>query len=300
MVVQAIVQLAIALPTGLLFGLGYGTAIRIGYEQIYPLLFGNQTTPQTVETTLAKMTEMYDVIGGKEANAFGINQGIKEALKAIEADPELIELIKKNSNTDSLNITVTKSGDLLTDSGLVASSSPPSSQGQFDDLKKQIYEEGKNPSSRMRAALDEACASKHGTGSKWSFSVSPTSAWCKLRSGALRELDEVTEQTDEQALIELRQSQGEFKQPTIPKQTDTKRAAGQTQKLERTRLIRRIQFQVNKINGAISTGAAFVPNNYRPLRTGRNRMTSSKMAEVKSVMFSYQQQLVNLISKYKF
>ncbi len=110
MVVSALIQLAIAGPTGILFGLGYGTAIRIGYEQLYPLLFGDKSTPQSVTEVMGKLETTYDAIGGKEAHMFGINQGIKNALKEIEADPELVELIKKNLYLDGQNITVNLSG----------------------------------------------------------------------------------------------------------------------------------------------------------------------------------------------
>ncbi len=110
MVVSALVQLAIAGPTGILFGLGYGTAIRVGYEIVFPALFGNKEIAAGDTKSLDKIEQIYTAIGGLEAHKFGINQGIKNALKEIEADPELVELIKKNLFNDTQNITVNLSG----------------------------------------------------------------------------------------------------------------------------------------------------------------------------------------------
>ncbi len=126
MVVSALVQLAIAGPVGILFGLGYGTAIRVGYEQVYPALFGDKELPKDTDTILKKLETFYTSVGGLEAHKFGINQGIKNALKAIDADPELVALIKKNSELDSQNITVNLSGTSVQTpgSGQLAPSSP--------------------------------------------------------------------------------------------------------------------------------------------------------------------------------
>ncbi len=118
MVVSALVQLAIAGPVGILFGLGYGTAIRVGYEQVYPALFGDKELPKNTETILKKLESFYTSVGGLEAHKFGINQGIKNALKAIDADPELVDLIKKNSSLDSQTITVNLSGTSVQTQGL--------------------------------------------------------------------------------------------------------------------------------------------------------------------------------------
>ncbi len=117
-------QIAAAGPIGALFGLAYGTSIRIGYEIIFPALFADKVTSKDVDATLDKMTTTFTAIGGLEAQKFGINTGIKDALKAINADPELMELIKKNSAYDTLNITVNKSGNLETDQDQ-GSSTPP-------------------------------------------------------------------------------------------------------------------------------------------------------------------------------
>ncbi len=113
MVVSALMQLAIAAPVGALFGAAYGTAIRVGYEIIFPALFGDKNTPQSADTVLAKMDSFYRGVGGLEANAVGINVGIKNALKAMDADPELQELIKKNSNLDTQTIIVNLSGSSI-------------------------------------------------------------------------------------------------------------------------------------------------------------------------------------------
>ncbi len=130
MVVSALVQLAVAGPTGILFGLGYGTAIRIGYEQIYPLLFGDKSTPKTVSEVMGRMETTYDAIGGKEAHMFGINQGIKNALKDLDADTELVELIKKNSVLDSQNIIVNLSGN----------SEKETSEQSLSSLSKKLHD----------------------------------------------------------------------------------------------------------------------------------------------------------------
>ncbi len=112
MVVAALIQLAVAAPIGALFGAAYGTSIRIGYEIIFPALFGDKVLSKDVDATLAKMTTLFTGVGGLEAQNFGINQGIKNALKALDADTELTDLIKKNSNLDTQTITVNLSGNL--------------------------------------------------------------------------------------------------------------------------------------------------------------------------------------------
>ncbi len=110
MVVQALVTLAVAGMTGALFGVAYGTSIRVGYEIIFPALFKNTKVSGNATDTLSAMKTLFTGIGGLEAQNFGINQGVKNALKAMDADEELTELIKKNSQQDSLNITINSSG----------------------------------------------------------------------------------------------------------------------------------------------------------------------------------------------
>ncbi len=110
MVVAALIQLAVAAPIGALFGAAYGTSIRIGYEIIFPALFKDTDMKPGAQGVLDSMEKLFTGIGGLEAQKFGINQGIKNALKAIDADTELTELIKKNSNLDTQVITVNLSG----------------------------------------------------------------------------------------------------------------------------------------------------------------------------------------------
>ncbi len=80
-----IAQVAASPAIGAFFGLAYGTSIRIGYEQIYPALFPaneqGKTTSGNLDTVLVKLNGMYDAIGGKEAHAFGLEQGLNNAMK---------------------------------------------------------------------------------------------------------------------------------------------------------------------------------------------------------------------------
>ncbi len=152
LVVQGLIALALAGPTGGLFGLAYGTAIRVGYEIIYPLLFdqiardikegrdtGEAKLSKNTEIVIGKMNTLYTGMGGLEANAFGVNTGIKNALKQIEDDPELLELIKKNSNLLSQNITVNLSGTgLIDEQGLVVSNPPSAGLSEIEKLKAGI------------------------------------------------------------------------------------------------------------------------------------------------------------------
>ncbi len=77
----AAVQMGMALPTGFLFGVGYGTGVRIGYEQVYPLLFpkGARSTTSELAATMKGMNTVYDAIGGKDASRMGIAVGITNA-----------------------------------------------------------------------------------------------------------------------------------------------------------------------------------------------------------------------------
>ncbi len=98
--VAGLIATLLAPVTGGLFGLAYGTAIRIGYEQIYPALFPKRgpmgLTPQKKEV-IAGLVQMYDIIGGKGAHEFGINVGIQNAMKGIGQEmfksPELNQLV---------------------------------------------------------------------------------------------------------------------------------------------------------------------------------------------------------------
>ncbi len=152
MVVQGLIALALAAPTGGLFGLAYGTAIRVGYEIIYPLLFdkiakdisenkdtGEATLSKQTEIVIGKMNSLYTGIGGLEANAFGINTGIKNAMQSINDDPELMELLKKNSNLLSQNITVNLSGTgLIDEEGRVVSAPPDLALSEIEKLEATV------------------------------------------------------------------------------------------------------------------------------------------------------------------
>ncbi len=85
-------KVAFAMPNGILFGLGYGIAIRVGYEILYPLLFpkGDSTTSDSTGLTLSQssilstLTELYSIFGGLGAHNAGIESGIKKAMTDIE------------------------------------------------------------------------------------------------------------------------------------------------------------------------------------------------------------------------
>ncbi len=101
MVVAGILALALALPTGALFGIGYGTGVRIGYEQIYPLLFpanakGERNTTSTVQNVKA-INQIYDAIGGKEASQMGIATGLASAMGELDKNPDFQDLLKLES-----------------------------------------------------------------------------------------------------------------------------------------------------------------------------------------------------------
>ncbi len=95
MVVSAILTTALAPITGALFGASYGTAIRIGYEIIFPALFGNVINDQKnnptklqeegTKRTIESMHKMFTGVGGAAAMEFGIEQGIEMAKKKTES-----------------------------------------------------------------------------------------------------------------------------------------------------------------------------------------------------------------------
>ncbi len=172
MVVQGLIALALAGPTGGLFGLAYGTAIRVGYEIIYPLLFdqiardlkagrdtGEAKLSANTEIVIGKMNTLYTSIGGLEANAFGVNTGIKNALKQIEDDPELLELIKKNSNLLSQNITVNLSGTgLIDEKGRVVSKPPLAGLSEVEKIEAKAVVTGS-----IRVRSDSVCSKEYGS-----------------------------------------------------------------------------------------------------------------------------------------
>jgi hypothetical protein len=86
--VQGLLALALALPTGALFGIGYGTGVRIGYEQIYPALFPKQlpknaTSKEILTDTIKGLNSVYDTVGGKDASFMGMGAGVANAMDDI-------------------------------------------------------------------------------------------------------------------------------------------------------------------------------------------------------------------------
>ncbi len=102
MVVSAILTTALAPITGALFGASYGTAIRIGYEIIFPALFGDVINEQKnnptklqeegTKRTIESMHKMFTGVGGAAAMEFGIEQGIEMAKKKTES-PDVQNMI---------------------------------------------------------------------------------------------------------------------------------------------------------------------------------------------------------------
>lgn len=81
------IKAAFAPLNGGLFGLAYGTAIRIGYEQIYPALFPkstDKTQAPHLPQVMNQLTELYKIFGGMGAHEFGITQGVKNAMSVYE------------------------------------------------------------------------------------------------------------------------------------------------------------------------------------------------------------------------
>ncbi len=97
----AAIQMGMALPTGFLFGVGYGTGVRIGYEQVYPLLFPKGARPTTTElaATMKGMNTVYDAIGGKDASRMGIAVGIINAGDILKnPDFQVLEKLELSSS----------------------------------------------------------------------------------------------------------------------------------------------------------------------------------------------------------
>ncbi len=133
--VAGLVAALLAPVTGGLFGLAYGTAIRIGYEQIYPLLFpvnakgvSHGASSADIGRVLTGLIGMYDIIGGKGAHEFGIGQGIKNAMKGVgnelTSSPELNLMIKLEAGANGIDFDESKMKDVA--SGI----------GSLDDLFK--------------------------------------------------------------------------------------------------------------------------------------------------------------------
>ncbi len=102
MVVSAILLTALAPITGALFGPSYGTSIRIGYEIIFPALFGDMINDQKnkistsqeegAKRTIKALHTMFTATGGASAMEFGIEQGIELAKKKTES-PDVQSMI---------------------------------------------------------------------------------------------------------------------------------------------------------------------------------------------------------------
>ncbi len=102
MVVSAILTTALAPITGALFGASYGPSIRIGYEIIFPALFGDVINDQNnnptklqeegSKRTIQSMHKMFTGVGGAAAMEFGIEQGIEMAKKKTES-PDVQNMI---------------------------------------------------------------------------------------------------------------------------------------------------------------------------------------------------------------
>ncbi len=106
MVVSAILLTALAPITGALFGASYGTSIRIGYEIIFPALFGDMINEQKnnkitvsqeegAKRTIKALHTMFTATGGASAMEFGIEQGIEMAKKKTES-PAVQSMIALN------------------------------------------------------------------------------------------------------------------------------------------------------------------------------------------------------------
>ncbi len=105
MVVSAILLATMAPITGALFGASYGTAIRIGYEIIFPALFGDMINDKKnalsasqedgAKRTIKALHTMFTATGGASALEFGIDQGIEMAKKKTES-PDVQDMIDLN------------------------------------------------------------------------------------------------------------------------------------------------------------------------------------------------------------
>ncbi len=130
MVVAGILALALALPTGALFGIGYGTGVRIGYEQIYPLLFpkGTRDSPEGVTANIKAINDIYNAIGGKEASQMGIAVGLSSAMSELDQNPDFLALLKLESNLSGTTLSSSEQSRY----GLDSISTSPASLSDLD------------------------------------------------------------------------------------------------------------------------------------------------------------------------
>ncbi len=110
MVVTPILTAALSPVTGALFGLAYGTSIRIGYEIIFPALFNKNEKPGSKDVVKA-LSDMYAISGGLEAHKFGIQQGIEMAKKKTESQDVQTLIALENGLTSEQQSAIQESFD---------------------------------------------------------------------------------------------------------------------------------------------------------------------------------------------
>ncbi len=91
-----------------------------------------------------------------------------------------------------------------------------------------------------------------------------------------------------------------IQQPTISTAATVRQKAGQTQIIERLRLVRLINYHGNRVRGAIGYSAPFNSDTWAILPSGSHRVTSVQDAQQKKDLLTAQQLLVNLLQKYIF
>ena len=187
MVYQHFLGVATAPLIGGLFGLAYGTSIRIGYEQIYPALFPEGAPKrESVREAIDDFTKLFDAIGGKEAEMFGLNIGVmKKALAEMNGDAEFVKLVKKNSFLFSPTITEDSHGNQTYKDaeGNIHSISNSPHLGLSELLTQIELEILENKlSERSYEFLDKKCVEAYGEGSL----ASASGKYCKLAGGEFR------------------------------------------------------------------------------------------------------------------
>lgn len=133
--VAGLIATLLAPVTGGLFGLAYGTAIRIGYEQIYPALFpkrGPQGLTSGKKEVIQGLVQMYDIIGGKGAHEFGINIGIQNAINNIGTEvfnnPQLNTAISIEAGISGIGVSGASGAQVFT-------KIPDTTGGRADQLR---------------------------------------------------------------------------------------------------------------------------------------------------------------------
>ncbi len=174
-VISEIAKVATAPLIGGLFGLSYGTAIRIGYEQIYPALFPKNTAGKEVSKNLpdvlSQLEGFYNLVGGKAMHQFGLDQGLENAIKQFEsspipeayADSVKFETKQREDTNILLNSILASMGGAIGLAGLAGNANqpapPPTTDSKFNtwyltiqnmttvqvNKFKAIIDSGKNP-----------------------------------------------------------------------------------------------------------------------------------------------------------